>query len=133
MPEQQDRVILLKTLLTKNNHGLSEKEITKISIDTKGFSGADLKALCTDAALGPIRELGSKALEVSASDVPPISYRHFKRALRGMNPSVAEADLDLYKKWNTTYGSKSLSAEDYMGLSEDEETSQEEPTAADKK
>lgn len=122
LPEQQDRVVLLTTLLTKNKHGLSEKEITKISFETKGFSGADLKALCTDAALGPIRELGSKALEVSANDVPPISYRHFKRALRGMNPSVAQADLDLYKEWNATYGSKSLTAEDYMGLSDEDET-----------
>ena len=116
---------MLKTLLTKNKHDLSEREISKISSETKGFSGADLKALCTDAALGPIRELGSKALEVNANDVPPISYRHFKRALRGMNPSVAEADLHLYKEWNATYGSKSLSAEDYMGLSDDEESQEE--------
>ncbi len=123
LPEEADRIILLNTLLTKNKHALSSREVTKISIETKGFSGADLKALCTDAALGPIRELGSKALEVDAKDVPPISYRHFKRALRGMNPSVAKSDLDLYKEWNATYGSKSLSAEDYEGLSdEDDET-----------
>ena len=47
---------------------------------TKGFSGADLKALCTDAALGPIRQLGIRALEINANDVPPISYRHFRHA-----------------------------------------------------
>ena len=121
LPEEPDRVVLLKTLLEKNNHGLSEKELLKISSDTKGFSGADLKALCTDAALGPIRELGAKALEVDANDVPPISYRHFRRALRGMNPSVAQADLDLYKEWNATYGSKSLSTDDYLGLSDEDD------------
>lgn len=77
--------------------------------------------MCTDAALGPIRELGSKALDIDANDVPPISYRHFKRSLRGMKPSVAESDLILYKEWNATYGSKSLSADDYDGLSDDDE------------
>lgn len=121
LPEASDRVVLLKTLLSKNNHGLSEKEITKISRETKGFSGADLKALCTDAALGPIRELGVKALEVNASDVPAISYRHFRRAIKGMNPSVAESDLVLYNEWNETYGSKSISAEDYEGLSDEDD------------
>lgn len=112
LPEEADRIVLLKTLLTKNTHEMSEKEITKVSSETKGFSGADLKALCTDAALGPIRELGARALEIDANDVPPISYRHFKRALRGMMPSVAESDLILYKEWNTTYGSKSQAAND---------------------
>ncbi len=122
LPEEPDRVVLLTSLLAKNRHGLSDKELAKIASDTKGFSGADLKALCTDAALGPIRELGPKALEVEADDVPPISYRHFKRALRGMNPSVAKADLDLYKEWNATYGSKSITAADYAGLSDDDDS-----------
>ena len=120
LPEKADRAVLLNTLLTKNKHSLSNKDVLKISSDTKGYSGADLKSLCTDAALGPIRELGVRALEVNANDVPPISYRHFKRALRGMNPSVADADLNLYTDWNATYGSTSLSAEDYAGLSDDD-------------
>ena len=125
MPEAPDRVVLLTTLLAKNSHGLAEKEINKISQETEGFSGADLKALCTDAALGPIRELGQKALEVAASDVPAISYRHFKRALKGMKPSVAESDLALFKEWNETYGSKSFSAKDYEGLSDDDDEEEE--------
>jgi SpoVK/Ycf46/Vps4 family AAA+-type ATPase len=87
---------------------LYEKEFTKLAADTDGFSGADLKALCTDAAMGPIRQLGSRALEVDANDVPPISYKHFRQALRGMHPSVAQADLEIYLEWNKTYGSKSM-------------------------
>lgn len=120
LPEQADRIILLNTLLSKNNHGLSDKEIFKVATETNGFSGADLKALCTDASLGPIRELGIKALEIDANDVPPISYRHFKRSLRGMKPSVAESDLILYMDWNAKYGSKAITAEEYDGLSDDD-------------
>lgn len=121
LPEAADREILLRTLLSKNHHNLTDKDMQKLSIETAGFSGADLKALCTDAALGPIRQLGHRALEIAASDVPPISYKHFRHALKGMNPSVAQSDLDCYLDFNKTYGSKSVTAEDYDGLSEDEE------------
>eukprot|EP00957_Ditylum_brightwellii_P150417 11454037-Ditylum_brightwellii.AAC.1 len=99
----------------------------KLSVDTEGFSGADLKALCTDAALGPIRQLGARALDVAPGDVPPISYRHFRQALRGMNPSVAQADLDVYLEWNKTYGSKSLVGDgDDMGTEDDDDDEEDE-------
>ena len=45
-----------------------------------------------------------------------------KRALRGMDPSVAKADLDLYKDWKATYRSKSITADDYAGLPVDDES-----------
>ncbi len=120
LPEASDRQVLLTTLLLKNKHCLSDKEITKLSNDTKGFSGADLKALCTDAALGPIRQLGIHALEIAAKDVPPIAYKHFRHALKGMNPSVAKSDLDIYMEFDRTYGSKSVSADAYDGMSDDD-------------
>eukprot|EP00559_Dactyliosolen_fragilissimus_P008281 CAMPEP_0184859608 /NCGR_PEP_ID=MMETSP0580-20130426/4600_1 /TAXON_ID=1118495 /ORGANISM="Dactyliosolen fragilissimus" /LENGTH=841 /DNA_ID=CAMNT_0027356345 /DNA_START=15 /DNA_END=2537 /DNA_ORIENTATION=+ len=116
LPERADREVLLQTLLAKNSHSLTEKDIIKLSSETDGYSGADLKALCTDAALGPIRQLGRRALEVNAGEVPPISYRHFKHALRGMNPSVSQDDLFIYLEWNKTYGSKSVTADDYNGI-----------------
>lgn len=100
--------MLLTTLLSKNFHSLTNTEIQNLSLDTDGFSGADLKALCTDAALGPIRQLGARALDIEAKDIPPISYHHFRQALRGMNPSVAPSDLKAYLEWNETYGSKKI-------------------------
>lgn len=56
--------------------------------------------------MGPIRDLGARAMEIAAEDVPPISYKHFRRSLKGMNPSVSEEDLDDYIKFNDTYGNK---------------------------
>ena len=108
LPEADDRAVLLRTLLAKNHHNLTDTEIHTLSLSTQGFSGADLKALCTDAALGPIRQLGQRALVIDAKDIPPISYLHFQQALRGMNPSVAPSDLKAYLEWNDTYGSKKL-------------------------
>jgi SpoVK/Ycf46/Vps4 family AAA+-type ATPase len=73
--------------------------------DTNGFSGADLKALCSDAAFMPIRALGLEAMAtIGKNDVPPITYKHFKKALKGRKPSVAPEDLKQYEDWNKLYG-----------------------------
>ena len=104
LPEWRDREILLRNLLKTNVHVLSDDEITKLSSATHGYSGADLKALCTDASMGPIRDLGAGAMKVAKEDVPPISFKHFRQSLKGMNPSVSEEDLNDYIKFNDTYG-----------------------------
>lgn len=105
LPDQEARESLLTNLLKKNDNTLSDAQITKLALATDGFSGADLKNLCADAAMGPLREFGAKALEINTSDLPPISYNHFRKALRKMNPSVAQSDLDCHIEWNNKYGS----------------------------
>lgn len=112
LPVEEDRRILIHVMLKKNNHQLTELDISSLAKDTEGFSGADLKALCTDAAMGPIRQLGPRALEVQVTDVPPITFKHFKRSLKGTKPSVAPSDLVQYEEWDKIYGSKRASEED---------------------
>ena len=112
LPSERDRKTLLNAMLGKNNHILSQEEVEHLARETEGFSGADLKALCTDAAMGPIRQLGPKALEVAVSDVPPISFRHFRRSLKGMKASVAPSDLLQYEEWDKIYGSKRASEDE---------------------
>jgi SpoVK/Ycf46/Vps4 family AAA+-type ATPase len=111
LPEELDRELLLGVLLGKNNHRLVDADIKKLAKETEGFSGADLKSLSTDAAMGPIRQLGARALEVDVKDVPPISYKHFRQALRGMRPSVAPSDLVQYLEWDRLFGSKRAEAD----------------------
>ena len=106
LPAEADRATLLHVLLAKNNHRLTESEVSKLARETDGYSGADLKALCTDAAMGPIRQLGARALQVDAAEVPPIAYKHFRQSLRSMKPSVAPSDLVQYEEWDKVYGSK---------------------------
>jgi len=112
LPARSDREILLRSLLIKNNNILSDEDFTNLSNESDGFSGADLKALCVDAAMGPLRELGAKALEIEPNDIPPIAYKHFRRALRGTKASVAPAELAIYIEWNSTYGSRRTNVDD---------------------
>jgi fidgetin-like protein 1 len=105
LPECADREVLIRVLLKTNHHLLSDHDIQTLANDTEGFSGADLKSLSTDAAMGPIRQLGAKALDINIADVPPITYKHFRQALKRMKPSVSPEDLIPYIEWDKTYGS----------------------------
>ncbi|KAL8150408.1 hypothetical protein V2J09_020216 [Rumex salicifolius] len=56
LPSVENREMILKTLLAKEKAeiGLDFKEIARM---TEGYSGSDLKNLCTTAAYRPVREL----------------------------------------------------------------------------
>lgn len=48
---------MVKKLIKLENHVLSENDIEKIASLSDGFSGADMKSLCQEASLGPIRSI----------------------------------------------------------------------------
>ena len=112
LPDESDRSCLLQVLMKTNANTLKQQDISKVASESKGYSGADLKALCADAAMGPIRQLGRKALDTAVQDIPPISYKHFKKALRGMHPSVSPEDIVQYEDFDKTFGSRRASAAD---------------------
>eukprot|EP00958_Prasinococcus_capsulatus_P001263 scaffold111_cov404-Prasinococcus_capsulatus_cf.AAC.10 len=65
---------------------------------TEGYSGAELKALCNEAALGALRE-GQKSI----SDPPSnrslsveVPRRHFVAARAGIQPSIEPESLLQY-------------------------------------
>ncbi len=105
LPEQAGRKALIANLLKKNNHTLTVTQLEQLANNLEGFSGADLKILCTDAAMEPLREFGAKAMEMNANDLPPISYEHFHQVLCKRNPSVAQSSLASHIEWNNMYGS----------------------------
>ncbi|CAB9526910.1 Fidgetin-like protein 1 [Seminavis robusta] len=117
LPNAKDRACLLKVLLEKNENTLSGQEIEKLARDTDGFSGADLKALSSDAAMGPLRQLGPSALKMELKALPAISYKHFRISLRSMNPSVGPEDIGHYEIFDKAFGSKRAS----MDLEDDDE------------
>jgi fidgetin-like protein 1 len=124
LPNIDDRASLLRVLLEKNHNTLSEQDVLKLANDTEGFSGADLTALSQDAAMGPLRKLGPKAMEVDVKKVPPISFKHFRQALRGMRPSVSPEDIVQYEVFDNSYGSKRFN----QALSQDEDDEEESDT-----
>lgn len=103
LPDRHGREALLRNVLSNNSHTLTNENFEKLSRDTEGYSGADIRTLCEDAAFVPLH----RVVDIRRIDsLPPISYEHFCQALSCMNPSVAQDSLQLFDDWNKKYGTK---------------------------
>ncbi|KAK1948324.1 Spastin [Phytophthora citrophthora] len=104
LPDSSSREGLVLHLLGSQKFSLSSKDIKNIVKATEGYSGSDLKAVCKDAALGPIRELGAKVANVKAEDVRGINASDFQVALTRVRPSVSSTTIESLIAWNEQYG-----------------------------
>jgi len=64
-----------------------------------------LTALCRDAALGPIRELGAEICDVELDHVRAITPDDFNLSLRTIRASVSASSISAFEAWNKDYGS----------------------------
>ncbi|CAI5729133.1 unnamed protein product [Hyaloperonospora brassicae] len=104
LPSLEARLDMISRLLKNNQNDLTGENLAFIAESTKGYSGADVRALCTEAAMGPIRNCAD-IRTMDADSVRPINSDDFKDALRGVRSSVAARDLAFYKEWNDEFGS----------------------------
>lgn len=104
LPETSARATIINNLLSNQSHDLTEEDIQWICSQTEGYSGSDMDGLCREAAIGPIRSIAD-ILNISTSDVRPISRVDFEEALSQVRASVSNQDLDLYLDWNQKFGS----------------------------
>lgn len=106
LPEYGARVQILNSLLHRERTEISSEQINEISRLTDGFSGADMKTLCHEASMGPIRSISMDQMEdIDLKDVRPVNYTDFQMALKCVRSSVSPDDLLHYIKWDRTYGS----------------------------
>ncbi|KAI4315484.1 hypothetical protein L6164_028285 [Bauhinia variegata] len=126
MPSVENREKILRTLLAKEkvDEGLDFKELATI---TEGYSGSDLKNLCTTAAYRPVRELiqqerlktlekKQKAAEGQEIEeqgeqarvitLRPLNMQDFQEAKNQVASSFAAegAGMSELKQWNELYG-----------------------------
>ncbi|KAL2902708.1 putative AAA domain-containing protein C24B10.10c [Bienertia sinuspersici] len=130
LPSTENRENILRTLLSKEKveEGLDFKEI---AIMTEGYSGSDLKNLCTTAAYRPVRELiqqerlkdleGKPESEQGQSSdgapkmegvkervisLRPLNLEDFRQAKNQVAASFASggAVMNELKQWNELYG-----------------------------
>lgn len=104
LPDSTSREGLIRHLLGSQKFSLTSKEMKRIVDATEGYSGSDLKAVCKDAALGPIRDLGTRVTEVKAEDVRGISAADFETAITRVRPSVSTSTVQALEAWNERYG-----------------------------
>ncbi|CAH0718757.1 unnamed protein product, partial [Brenthis ino] len=105
LPDLDARRQIISNLLKNENHDLSPHQIAEIANLTDGYSGADMKSVCSEAAMGPIRSVPlSQIVTIDRDKVRSVNVQDFKIALQRVRPSVSPDDLGQYVKWNNTYG-----------------------------
>ena len=93
VPDETGRLEVLR-IHTKNMKLDEEVDLEKISKETHGYVGADLAALCTEAALQCIREkmdvidLEDDKIDAEILDSMAVTNDHFVTALGTSNPSA---------------------------------------------
>uniref|UniRef100_A0A1Q3F4J7 Putative aaa+-type atpase n=1 Tax=Culex tarsalis TaxID=7177 RepID=A0A1Q3F4J7_CULTA len=108
LPELNARAEILRRLLANEKNSLTDAQIAEIGQLTEGFSGADMKVLCHEASMGPIRSISyDQLVQVSKDDVRAVNYEDFRTALGRVRASVSPGDLVQYVQWDRLYGSGS--------------------------
>ena len=108
MPNREGRldhfnIIKNKELKRGKIINLNTDELENLVTKTIGYSGADIKNLCTEASMICIREAikaRANIKEVKVNELRPTNYEDFLMALKNVKATVAKKDLDQYLKWN---------------------------------
>lgn len=96
---------MLRRLLKEEKNELSLEQLKDLARSTEGYSGADMKALCSEAALGPIRGYSMSDLQsLRGNEVRPVNYQDFELALRRVKATVDHAELEAYFQWDKAFG-----------------------------
>ncbi|KAK2404744.1 AAA-type ATPase family protein [Trifolium repens] len=105
LPNENVRKLLLKHKLKGQAFSLPNRDLEMLVKETEGYSGSDLQALCEEAAMMPIRELGPNILTVKANQVRGLRYEDFKKAMAVIRPSLNKSKWEELEKWNEEFGS----------------------------
>lgn len=91
LPGTQLRAQILRLFLTSGS--LAHIDVSKLADLTEGFSGAELRGLCTEAAAAWViqQNSGPKQEELDVEMI--LTDEHFVSALKKIRPSVSETDL----------------------------------------
>ncbi|CBH09780.1 AAA ATPase, putative [Trypanosoma brucei gambiense DAL972] len=103
---------LLNTVETPNT--LSSEAWERVVKLTSGYSGHDLRQLCEDAAMIPVRELVAEKLRKGENLAEhahnallrPLTLTDVEACVSGMNPSCCPKLLNALEDWSKTFGSK---------------------------
>ena len=93
VPDENGRLEVVR-IHTKNMKLADDVDLEAVAKQTHGFVGADLAALCTEAALQCIREkmhvidLDEETIDAEVLDSMSVNNSHFKTAMGSCNPSA---------------------------------------------
>lgn len=99
LPDASARLSLLRHLLKGQKSSISPAQLDDIVARTEGYSCSDLSTLTREAAMHPLRDLGTRIATVKASSVRAISAQDFDAALSIARPTVGQQTLRALEQW----------------------------------
>lgn len=122
-PNEEARKAMIQKLLLHHPNNFIEKDFLECAASTKGFSGADIKLICQEAAMITIRSLLKKlensSFESNQTDTSlifnpdrlqkllrqnPLCISDFQKSLLITKSSLAKDALKRYEDWAQSYG-----------------------------
>ncbi|CAH9105362.1 unnamed protein product [Cuscuta epithymum] len=97
VPSPRQRYEILMALLDKMDHSLLEKDIQHLATATHGFVGADLAALCNEAALVSLRRHVNFKISYGDSNAKPSTHLRNGCYNRHMEDSLCLEESELSK------------------------------------
>jgi len=104
LPEAAARIAIVRSLLVDQLHSLAEEELNEIARLTEGYSGADMRQLCAEAAMMPVRELYDRIDNVATEEIRSITLKDFEGALQVVRKTVVDTDLGAYETFDKKFG-----------------------------
>ncbi len=94
VPDKDARLDIFK-VHTKNMPLADDVDLNKLVEMTENYTGADIEAICREAAMIALRE---------NINVEKVDMRHFEEAIKRISPSVREKDMEVYRELTKEYG-----------------------------
>ena len=89
LPDADARCAMVQPLLRGQKANLDARQLRLFIDTTSDYSASDLAALCKDAAMAPLRELGSNLTAVRESEVRAITTKDLQAAAQRSRSSVS--------------------------------------------
>jgi transitional endoplasmic reticulum ATPase len=87
-------------------------DLKRLTQMTEGYVGADIEALCREAAMLAIREVMREGGDINTKKV---TFNHFMEAMKKIKPSVDKGVKESYERFLKRYEAKELEKLTYMG------------------
>ena len=106
LPDTVGRLSIVRHLFKDQRHSLTERQLERVVGKTEGYSASDLTALCKEASMVAIRELGPSIATTAAGELRCVAYKDFVEALKVIKPSVNTNMLMVFDEFTQDFGSQ---------------------------
>lgn len=108
LPDTETRFDMMKKLRDKPGvrWDVTDMELREVAEGLKWFSGSDMNALCREAALMPLRDLGADVHNVATTSVRPVFKEDLLRAKELIRPNVSKQQLTELEAWTKEFGTR---------------------------